>query len=345
MENAYRLAILLEIGNIPHYILQATEKMSTTQVNEKIRVGDTFSDVDLRKEYKALAEFDLKKLFSFRLERLVVSRQTMEFVLKMYDRIYLHHVLSITESLFGDSDNGDNDVQLMVEKLRGCNKINKVDLFTMLYQNGIKWCGEEIKPEDIEKASLEIDDTDITVAEKKDITHKFGKTPEKRDAALKTLEECGCLAEIRVKIAGSRKPTTLYIYNHYQQKTQLPITSDYSEHKGDGKYESAMEISRINPAKVLEEIERMRKPDNGQKKQNKPATHSKSGDNVTAFKPPEKSESKYYKKVEPEAQQKSPEPVVSEQTEKKKRGRKPLASVQPLEMDLSESVGEVTTPT
>ncbi len=182
MENAYKLAMLLEIGNIPYYIVSNPNKDFTGE----LRIDETFKDVDLDDYIDKLLNFDMELIKGVRIKQLIVTPSTMKFALKMFDRMYLPHALKVAESLLSGSDNGGGDN-------------NKGDI-----------------------AQINAIMKEQSLMTRKDLLIAFGGSQKHLDTALNTLKECCLIFSTGEDDDGNPTKDTVYQYRKKNETLKLP---------------------------------------------------------------------------------------------------------------------------
>lgn len=192
MENAYKLAMLIEIGNIPYYIV---ENMAEGFVGE-LRIDNTYTDVENLDEFiDKLRAFKLEMLKGVKIKTLIVTPATMKFVLKMFDRMYLPHGLKVAESLIVGSDNGGGDN-------------NKGDV-----------------------AAIKSIMKEHTTMSRKELLTAFGGTIKHLDTAIETLRECCLIDSEGNDDKGRPTKNTVYHYYKKVENLTLP-ERNYAEYCG-----------------------------------------------------------------------------------------------------------------
>ncbi len=192
MENAYKLAILIEVGNIPYYVVENVGE----GFSGELKIEGDYTDVENIEDYiDKLLDFDMELLKDAKIKQLIVTPSTMKFALKMFDRMYLPHSLKVAESLLAGSDNGGGDN-------------NKGDI-----------------------AQIKSIMKEQPIMTKKDLLTAFGGSLRHLDTALETLKECCMIFSSGEDENGRPTKDTVYQYRKKVETLTLP-EKNYANYAG-----------------------------------------------------------------------------------------------------------------
>jgi len=123
MENIYKHCILLELGNIPYYVASCEDFSESSVI---IKLEKDFENQDLESVFSTIAKYDENKIKNIRIREIAVMPETVKFVLKMYDRIFLPSQVAIGDMLLEKSDE-KTPTNAVIEILSKSNSITKQD--------------------------------------------------------------------------------------------------------------------------------------------------------------------------------------------------------------------------
>lgn len=246
MENIYKLAILIALGDIPYYVLSQQDFSGA----EDIKICSRFKDVaDLDALFERAANFDIKQMQARVLSRLIVTPEHAKFAMKMHDRIYWQNMIATSDIIMSGSDTR-NDMTKIIRTMQSAPLVSKQDILNDLIK-----LRDNIKPGKqetdaaisyysgvIDDIMHMVDDVKINKLARSDVITATKITGERLDPVIRTLTECGSVLEYKFLAPKAKKPTTLYLYFQNFKKVQLP-EENYSNYVGNGTYSAGVILS------------------------------------------------------------------------------------------------------
>lgn len=252
------MCILVALGDVPYYILNQPESVFKNE--GEIKISQKFTDVeDVQELFNKAANFDLSKISTLTISRLIITQDHARFVLKMYDRTYFQSMVETAEILVAESDT-KNNMSKTIRILQSAPEITKQELLNIIeasletfkqhamtnkktvtgsdaYNAGIAWHKSKINS--IQDIS---DDAKITIMSRPDLIRSTKLTNDNLNLVINTFVDSGDIVEI-VNYA-SRKPKTQYAYIPNYKRVELP-EENYIKYIGNGTYSSGVILKNI----------------------------------------------------------------------------------------------------
>ena len=258
MENAYKLAILLTIGNLPYYIT-----CQGTPVADDIPLNRRFEDIkDIDAYIEKLAAFDVKRVFPYKISRLVVPPDIMRFALKMFDSIYLPHALKAVDKMLTNYE--DADAEKVLELFDNAPLIPKSDLLLLrdgivagymrTYEDkppkGVAIDKVNVYAEEQADKMLEIitalaDDCEIAFMRKNELGDKARRHRAKTEGIVDTFIQYNVIIPLHARLGKSCKPTHAFIYIKGRKNDLKMPEKNFMDYTGNGKFYAGVQFTRV----------------------------------------------------------------------------------------------------
>lgn len=287
MENIYKQCISLEVGNLPWYIVNQKDLVCDGTYS----ISKEYDDItDIPDMFTKILDFDISKLENVRISRLAISRQTVLFVLKMYDRIYFPSKALICNKLRADIDE-KSPISKTIKRLENSDVISKgvasaaceklIDAYTAIRvkhdQRSVaetkivnthiksKFTAEQYNrlAEDVQAHAERLrealkdmsNDVIITQTTTTDIMRSARLTPDELKRALSALSASG-----NVLVYPISTQSVGVIYIPFGKHVILPQVN-YENYKYDGKYLSGVILQRVEPVPEPQPIPKVQMDD------------------------------------------------------------------------------------
>lgn len=261
MENAYKLAILLTIGNLPYYFLSRG-----TPLEKQFAINGEFGDIpDMDAWMETLSRFGHLSADAYRIKQITVAPETMKFALKLFDEIYLPHGLRAVDKLLSTYE--EQDAEKVLEIFEKAPKITKAELlgreagvvagYIKMYEKEsnnnsvLVELGKKHSHAMIEMVEHFSDDCDLSIISHTELWDRSRRHWERTEKILQTLVKTNSIIPCLDKVGKSTKPAQFYVYVHGNRNEVVMPQNNYIDYKFDGKYNAGVVFEKIS---VFEKI-------------------------------------------------------------------------------------------